>query len=82
MSPRPASPDRQPSMTDLVVAALQDAERPLKLDELVEEVRKRGYVAPVEYKNPAQLRASISALAYKSTRIRRVGRATYSLSRY
>jgi hypothetical protein len=67
-------------MTDLVVEALEEAGRPLGLDELADEVRKRGYVAPVEYKNPYQLRASISALPNKSTRVRRVGRGMYAPS--
>lgn len=68
-------------MATLVVEALQEAGRPLTLGELEDAVKAAGYQHAFEPKNSGQLRASISALPHKSTRIRRVGPGLYDVSR-
>src|SRR4051794_38796987 len=70
----------RPSLPALVIDALTAAGRPLSIDELAEEVRKRGFKHEEPPKNPNQLRASISALPHKNAWVQRVGRGRYDLT--
>jgi hypothetical protein len=67
-------------MTAMVVRALKETGRPMKLSELVAAVEGQGYRHSQKPKNPAQLAASISALPHKSWLIKRVGHGVYALS--
>jgi hypothetical protein len=67
-------------MCDLVVDAIEQAGRPLSIAELTDAVRAAGYRHEAPPKNPNQLRASISALPAKSTRVKRVGSGLYDVT--
>jgi len=67
-------------MTDIAVEAIKAAGRPLTLRELEEAVRASEWQHTQEPKSEHQLRASLSALPHKSTRLRRVARGVYDVT--
>ena len=68
------------SVTDLVIRAIEEAGRPLDIDELERELQARGYRHRTKPKNAQQLRASIAAVPSKSTYVKRAGRGVYALT--